>query len=262
MRKLFSLLIILALLVSGCGSGGKEINALANQLSNDPTISKNIEEDFIAYKKDGKFIFQAKANNAFGETSAKAQYEIIFKGIELIREAKMDDVLGSILLHYQGETYEISNSDDTIMIITSGTGDSSKYDSKEVIIAEEPEERYSIDEFYSELVPDDNNSQQANTNTYRQNSNSNTYSSTFSLTKDEKSDAYIYAQYIIKQNLKAPSTAEFPWFQESFVSGVGNEIIITAYVDAENSFGAKLRQPFVVILDKSTKEVKDFSIGY
>lgn len=49
--------------------------------------------------------------------------------------------------------------------------------------------------------------------------------------------------------LKAPSTAKFPSYYEAAVdsstpAGGGVQYVMTAYVDAENSFGAMLRNTF------------------
>ena len=50
---------------------------------------------------------------------------------------------------------------------------------------------------------------------------------------------------LLKQ-LKAPSTAEFPAFSSNDIQSkvTGNVVGIVAWVDAENSFGTKLRSPF------------------
>jgi hypothetical protein len=42
--------------------------------------------------------------------------------------------------------------------------------------------------------------------------------------------------------LKAPSTADFPWYDEDNVQDEGNgRFVVSSYVDAENAFGAKIR---------------------
>ena len=54
------------------------------------------------------------------------------------------------------------------------------------------------------------------------------------------------AKIVVKDKLKSPSTAKFPWgFDEYTVKRSGNDFIVGGYVDAENSFGAMLRQEFV-----------------
>jgi hypothetical protein len=66
--------------------------------------------------------------------------------------------------------------------------------------------------------------------------------------------ACMYAQKLITAALKAPSTADFPgciwnaneyWYQETV-----NTAVLTGYVDAQNSFGAKLRNHYAVYFVK------------
>lgn len=71
------------------------------------------------------------------------------------------------------------------------------------------------------------------------------------------SNAYFYAQDRVKELLKAPATADFPSFSPEFVSGSGRDFKVAAYVDAQNGFGAKLRNHFTcdvhIIDDKHAK---------
>jgi len=68
-------------------------------------------------------------------------------------------------------------------------------------------------------------------------------------TEDNKSMAYIMMEDFVKQRLKAPSTAEFPGVFDGkldHVTALGNQTYrIVSYVDAQNSFGAKIRTKFV-----------------
>lgn len=60
----------------------------------------------------------------------------------------------------------------------------------------------------------------------------------------DKIHAFVMSQEFVKKRLKAPSSAEFP-----YISSEGVSVIylgeckhnISAYVDAQNSFGAKIR---------------------
>jgi hypothetical protein len=56
----------------------------------------------------------------------------------------------------------------------------------------------------------------------------------------ERFDAGRVCEDFVKDRLKAPSTAEF----ETSVTGFGPEYTVTGTVDAENSFGARLRNQF------------------
>lgn len=57
------------------------------------------------------------------------------------------------------------------------------------------------------------------------------------------------AENAVKDNLKAPSTAEFPQFYKyEYIQSKeeADTYFVFGYVDAENSFGAKLRNDFAV----------------
>ena len=67
--------------------------------------------------------------------------------------------------------------------------------------------------------------------------------------KDPKKDAWVCAQDVVESELKSPSSAKFPWYSERFITDLGNnEYMISAYVDSDNSFGAKIRSEFTVTL--------------
>jgi hypothetical protein len=71
----------------------------------------------------------------------------------------------------------------------------------------------------------------------------------------DRIDAMTYCQIAVKQSLKAPRTAKFPWtgvdaVQESW----GGRFSYRSYVDAENSFGAMIRTRFEC-------EVEDDGVG-
>lgn len=62
---------------------------------------------------------------------------------------------------------------------------------------------------------------------------------------DLKSEAKLYVEQKIEQVLKSPSTADFSGWNETEISKTGDCIFhIEGYVDAENSFGAKLRSNY------------------
>ena len=61
-----------------------------------------------------------------------------------------------------------------------------------------------------------------------------------------KSTAYFNSQECVKELLKSPSTAEFPYGSEQFVTQIDEDtFIINSYVDSQNSFGAMLRTKYV-----------------
>lgn len=63
---------------------------------------------------------------------------------------------------------------------------------------------------------------------------------------------YYYSQRLVKEKLKSPKSAEFPSYSDNFAKKNGNTITISAYVDAENSFGVSIRTNYI-----ATIEVKD-----
>lgn len=57
--------------------------------------------------------------------------------------------------------------------------------------------------------------------------------------------AFVMSQSFVKDRLKAPATAEFPWYDESMVTPLGKEkYIVRSYVDAQNAFGALIRNNY------------------
>jgi hypothetical protein len=70
----------------------------------------------------------------------------------------------------------------------------------------------------------------------------------------DEGEAFVMSQSFVKDRLKAPSTADFPWAANSdgvrIVKTKDNPCtyVVTSYVDARNSFGAKLRTRYVATL--------------
>lgn len=61
-----------------------------------------------------------------------------------------------------------------------------------------------------------------------------------------ETDAYFMTWEFVKSNLKAPSTAEFPYSNRAEIIATGiNQWKVTAYVDSQNSFGAKIRTHYI-----------------
>lgn len=69
----------------------------------------------------------------------------------------------------------------------------------------------------------------------------------------EKSDreitAFVCAQSVLEDYLKSPSSADYPIYEDEMVTNAGLRYTVNSYVDAENSFGAKIRNNFTVILE-------------
>lgn len=66
----------------------------------------------------------------------------------------------------------------------------------------------------------------------------------------DRSDACFMAQKFVKEQLKAPATAQFPiWTEENCQVTQRNRIwVVRSYVDAENGFGALLRNDYTAEL--------------
>lgn len=68
-----------------------------------------------------------------------------------------------------------------------------------------------------------------------------------------ESDAWVCAQDVVEKNLKSPSSAKFCLMSEATIyyngeDGGGLRYTVSGYVDAQNSFGATIRQNFTVNL--------------
>lgn len=65
--------------------------------------------------------------------------------------------------------------------------------------------------------------------------------------KADELDAFYMSQVFVKRMLVSPSSAKFPWFDESMVMQVGEDTwVINSYVDSQNKFGAMLRTNYIV----------------
>lgn len=71
---------------------------------------------------------------------------------------------------------------------------------------------------------------------------------------EDEIGAFVMAQEFVKRDLKAPASAEFPYITAEGVSSRPTTangrcaFNVVTYVDAQNSFGAKLRKTYMVTL--------------
>jgi hypothetical protein len=72
--------------------------------------------------------------------------------------------------------------------------------------------------------------------------------------EDRKLEAFVLSQEYVRQRLKSPSTAKFPWASMDFVRVEGQRYQITAYVDAQNVLGATVRTNYVCLLEREGEE--------
>lgn len=70
-------------------------------------------------------------------------------------------------------------------------------------------------------------------------------------TTDNSVEAYVMMQDFVRDRLKAPATAEFPWDGVSATTKVEDrKYRIRSYVDSQNSFGALIRTTYVGELEQ------------
>ncbi|NIC42700.1 hypothetical protein [Aquabacterium sp. A08] len=62
--------------------------------------------------------------------------------------------------------------------------------------------------------------------------------------------AHMYCERLVKSSLKAPSSAKFASFSDASVTSTGaGKFRVVSYVDAQNSFGAMIRNSFACLID-------------
>ncbi|MEE4154361.1 MAG: hypothetical protein V2I27_09410 [Erythrobacter sp.] len=71
-------------------------------------------------------------------------------------------------------------------------------------------------------------------------------------------EAFVMSQRFIEQQLRSPSTADFPSVTEASIVAVPKGEIcafrVTTHVDAQNAFGGTVREYFVVELEPSSTD--------
>lgn len=67
------------------------------------------------------------------------------------------------------------------------------------------------------------------------------------------SNCYVFAQELVKDELKSPSTAKFPKYDKDFFSVKDKTVTVKAYVDAQNSLGATVRTDFTATIAIDSK---------
>lgn len=80
---------------------------------------------------------------------------------------------------------------------------------------------------------------------------------------DEATDAKICAKKAVEDQLKSPSTAKFCKYTEMTATNLGGDKWkVTGYVDAQNSFGATLRENWTVTLTLTGSGFKDYTVTF
>ena len=80
---------------------------------------------------------------------------------------------------------------------------------------------------------------------------------------ERSTDAKVCAKKVVEDNLRSPSTAKFCKYTEMTASNLGgNKWKITGYVDAQNSFGATVRENWTVTLTLTTSGFTDATVSF
>ena len=79
---------------------------------------------------------------------------------------------------------------------------------------------------------------------------------------DYAREAKVCAMDVVSQNLKAPSTADFGLTGMTASNLYGDTWEVNGYVDAENSFGAMIRENFTVTLTLTESGYKNASVTF
>ena len=79
----------------------------------------------------------------------------------------------------------------------------------------------------------------------------------------DTTNAKICAKKAVQDELKSPSTATFCQYTDMTATSLGDDRWkVTGYVDAENSFGAVVRQNWSVTLTLTDSGFKDYSVSF
>ena len=68
--------------------------------------------------------------------------------------------------------------------------------------------------------------------------------------EDVSRAALIHCRNAVKDRLKAPSTADIPLFDQRTTKIGENKFKVESYVDAQNSFGAKIRNNYTCEIER------------
>lgn len=77
------------------------------------------------------------------------------------------------------------------------------------------------------------------------------------ISQDDATYYYVIAQEIVESHLKSPKSAKFPSASDVSYQKKGNIVAVKGYVDAKNSFNAKIRGEWIVEFE--VIDLKNFS---
>ena len=79
-------------------------------------------------------------------------------------------------------------------------------------------------------------------------------SKNYSTPSNLNATCYYYSQRLVKEKLKSPKSAEFPKYSADFISRDGDTVTVSAYVNAENSFGATVKTNYIATIQLKNNE--------
>lgn len=192
-----------------------------------------------------------KVNITLDNIEDYSEEEIFDKIIKL--NDKVSNKIHCVYNANKSKKYVLSNNKKTLLI------------NDEYAYGEKPTEKQT--EKQTKYASNNNNRSSSNASTKSGSGNSLYSSSDKWVTEtndDYKVACWTLAKSAVKNKLKSPSSAKFPFSYSS--SGVsiqssGTNYKVTAYVEADNSFGAKIKTNFVVKLTRSgTGKNASFSV--
>lgn len=83
------------------------------------------------------------------------------------------------------------------------------------------------------------------------NENSNYSNSSYN---NLNASCYYYSQRLVKEKLKSPKSAEFPKYSAEFISRDEDTVTVSAYVEADNSFGAHVKTNYIATIQLKNNE--------
>lgn len=171
-------------------------------------------------------------NDKFDTLSTKKKYHILKNIME-----KYDDKRFNLQLDY--DIYDKNNAKNNSPLIQARTSKSKYTMTSTGYFTDADGKEYNEYDFkdYSYTSTNNNSSGSASS------------SLVYNLTREQKIEAYTAAQFYAKNKLKSPSSAKFAWFKEDYVTSSNGNIVVSAWVEAQNSYGATLRRFFICKMD-------------
>lgn len=80
---------------------------------------------------------------------------------------------------------------------------------------------------------------------------------TGSAPSDQSTMAVVQCQNYVKDRLRSPSTADFPWLDHAVVPRGNETYMVKSYVDAQNGFGATVRNDYICEIRYTGGEAAD-----